>query len=455
MQDLTKGYPAKIIIMFTIPLIIGNIAQNLYNITDSKIVSLYVGVGALAAVGATSAISNLLVGFLNGLTQGFAIMTARHFGAENRTGVRRAVAGTFLLTAIFTVLLTALGLSLAKPVLILLHTPQEIMADAVAYIRIILCGLVFASVFNMCANTLRAIGDSKRPLYCIFGSIVINIFLDILFTKYLAMGIRGAAFATIISQALCAAACLMILFIKTKVILPKKEEWILSGREYRELLSFGFAMSFMFCLISIGTIILQSGINGLGTTVMIAHVAARKILDISMVMIYTIGFAMTTYVSQNYGAGRIDRIRQGVTQAILIDSLITTVLIVLCYLFSRDLVGWVASSGDPEIIRNGEIYLKIGVTCFYALGPLFIFRCSLQGMGAKLTPLLTSTMEMCIKVLSVLFLVPRLKYLGIALTEPISWFAMLAVLIVGYVSAIRKLKNSCNCDKDERNLNKG
>lgn len=442
MKDLTKGYPAKVIILFTIPMVIGNIAQQLYNITDSKIVSLYVGSTALAAVGATSAISNILVGFLNGLTQGFAIVTAKNFGAKKDRELRRSVAGTFLLVALFAALLTTLGLIFARPILGLLNTPDEIFEDAAAYISIIIRGLTFSAIFNMSANTLRSVGDSKRPLYCIFGSIIINVGLDILFTKYLHMGVKGAAIATIISQFLCALACLLILFIKTNSIIPHKDELIISAKEYAELINFGFAMAFMGCIVNLGTIVLQSGINSLGTTVMTAHVAARRVLDIMMVMVFTTGLAMTTYASQNYGAGRIDRIKQGVKQAIIIDSIISTVLIVFCFIFGRSLVGFIASSNDPSILNNGEMYLRIGVVCFYFLGPLFIFRCSMQGMGSKVIPLITSTMEMCIKILSTAFLVPRLGYLGICLTEPISWIVMMIVLAIGFVALIKKTESS-------------
>lgn len=438
MKDLTKGSPAKVIILFALPLMIGNVAQNLYNITDSKIVSLYVGGGALAAVGATGVISNLLIGFLNGLTQGFAIVTARHFGADNKEKLRRSMAGTFLLVAIFTVIFTVIGSIFARPVLALLNTPAEIMEDAVTYITIIIRGMVFTAIFNMCANSLRAVGDSKRPLYCIFLSIIVNIILDIVFAKYLNMGIKGVAYATVIAQAMCAFACMLILFIKAKNIIPKKEELFITLEEYHELLTFGTSMGLMGCIVNLGTIILQSGINGLGTTLVTAHVSARRFLDILMVMVYTIGFAMTTYVSQNYGAGKIDRIKTGVRQAIIIDSIITTVLIIFCFIFGRNIVGWIASSDNLEILQNGEMYLRIGVVFFYALGPLFIFRCSLQGMGSRFVPLLTSTMELCIKILSVAFLVPWLGYLGIALTEPISWVAMMIVLAIGYGITIKK-----------------
>lgn len=438
MKDLTKGFPAKVIIMFALPLIIGNIAQSLYNITDSKIVSLYVGSNALAAVGATGVIVNLLVAFLNGLTQGFAIVTAKYFGAKKDKELRQSIAGTFLLVAVFSVALMIIGLVLSRPILVILNTPEEILEDAVSYIRIILSGLVFSAIFNMSANSLRAVGDSKRPLYCIFMSIIVNVVLDIIFTKNLHMGIKGAALATIISQALCALACILVMFIKTKSIIPRKNEIIISARGYAELINYGFAMAFMLCIVNLGTVILQSGINGLGTVVVTSHIAARRILDVMMVNVYTIGLAMTTYASQNYGAGRLDRIKQGVKHAIIMDTAISTVLIIFGFIFGRTLVSWIASSANPEILNNGEMYLRIGTVCFYALGPLFIFRCTLQGMGAKAIPLITSTMELCIKILSVLALVPWLKYLGIALTEPLSWIAMTIVLAIGYIKEIKK-----------------
>lgn len=438
MKDLTKGFPAKVIILFAIPLMIGNIAQQLYNITDSKIVSLYVSSASLGAVGATAVISNLLIGFINGLTQGFAIVVAKHFGAKKMKNLRRTVFGIFVLTAIAAVLLTVVGILFVNPVLNLIGTPSDLITDSVSYLRIILFGIMFSAIYNMCANILRAVGDSKRPLYCLFISIVVNIILDLAFVKLLNMGINGAAYATIIAQFICALMCFGILIFKAKELVPNPDEHDFTVSEYKELINFGLAMGLMGCIVNIGTIILQSAINGLGTIVVTAHIAARRVLDILMVMVYTIGFSMTTFVSQNYGAGRCDRIKQGIKHAVVMTSIITTILTIWTYLFGVDVVGWIASSRDEEILINGEMYLKIGVIFFYALGPLFIFRCSLQGMGAKSVPLITSTMELVIKILSVIFLVPRLGYLGIALTEPISWTIMMAFLLVGIV---RTLKN--------------
>lgn len=441
MKDLTKGFPAKVIILFAIPLMIGNIAQQLYNITDSKIVSLYVSSNSLAAVGATAVVSNLLIGLMNGLTQGFAISISRCFGAKDMKNLRRNVFGIAVLTAICALVLMTVGIITVAPLLKLLGTPADIMDEAISYLRIILIGVLFTALFNMSANILRAIGDSKRPLYCLFASIILNIILDLVFIRVFCWGIKGAAYATIISQLICSFSCLGILVIKTKEILPSKDELNLKSEEYKELMSLGLAMGLMGCLVNIGSVILQTSINGLGTVVITAHTSARRVLDILMVMVYTIGFSMTTYTSQNYGAGKIERIRKGIIHAVIIDTIIATAIIIWSFMFGVNVVSWVASSQNPEILRNGELYLKIGVVFFYALGPLFIFRCSLQGMGAKSVPLITSAMELLIKIISVKFMVPTLGYLGVALTEPVSWVVMMIFLLIGVIIALRKQQN--------------
>ena len=328
----------------------------------------------------------------------------------------------------------------------LLGTPSDIMLDAIAYLKIILIGVIFIAFYNMSANILRAVGDSKGPLYCLFASIIINLVLDLVFIRVFQWGIEGAAYATIISQLICALLCTVLLFVKTKEIIPTRAEFDLKINEYKKLLTFGFAMGLMACIINVGSVILQTGINGLGTTVVVAHTAARRVLDIIMVMVYTTGFAMTTYASQNYGAGKIDRIKQGIIHAVIIDTVISTIILVWTFIFGADVVAWVASSQNPEILHNGELYLKISVVFFYVLGPLFIFRCSLQGMGEKSTPLITSGMELVVKILSVIFLVPRLGYTGVALTEPISWFVMTIVLFIGVVLAFKK------CETEGRSL---
>lgn len=432
MKDLTKGYPAKVIMMFAIPLMFGYIFQQFYNMADSKIVSTYVGTDALAAVGATTVVFNTMIFFVNGLTQGFSILIANSFGAKDMSGLRKNVAGTIVYTVLATVIMTVAGLIFIVPLLNLLQTPGEIMGDATIYVKIIIAGMGTSSLYNMCANMLRAVGDSKNPLYCLMVAVATNIALDIVFVRDLQMGIAGAAYATVIAQALAGLMCLGIIFWKFREILPKKDDWKFEIGRYRNLFTTGISMALMGCIVNIGTIVLQGAINGLGTDIVAAHTATRRVFDVMTVILYTVGIAMTTYAGQNMGAGEPKRVRQGVRHANLIVTGFTTLLIGFCYLFGEPLLIWVTATENPAIVEPSVMYLKVSVWLFYVLGPLFVMRCTLQGMGRKVIPLVSSLLEMVIKVLSAGLLVPALGYFGVALTEPISWIVMIIPLIVAY-----------------------
>lgn len=433
MKDLTKGYPAKVIMMFAIPLMFGYIFQQFYNVADSKIVSTYVSTDALAAVGATAVVFNTIIGFVNGLTQGFTILVANSFGAKDMSRMRRFVAGTIVLTFSVAIVMTILGLVFIVPILEALNTPAEIMADAVAYVRIILAGIVFTALYNMCANILRAVGDSKNPLYCLVVAVVANIGLDLLFVCGFSWGIEGAAYATIIAQALAGFLCGAIILIKFRDVLPKKEDWTLEPGQYPNLITTGLSMGMMGCIVNIGTIVLQGAINSLGTDIVAAHTASRRVFDVLTVTLYTVGIAMTTYASQNMGAGKPERVRQGVRHSNLIVTGITTALIVICYLLGKPLLSWLVGSDNAEILDASVMYLKVSVWFFYVLGPLFVLRCTLQGMGRKIIPICSSIMELVVKILSAAFLVPAFAYVGVAFTEPISWIVMIIPLIVAYM----------------------
>lgn len=438
MKDLTKGYPAKVIMMFAVPLMFGYIFQQLYNMADSKIVSEFVGTDALAAVGATAVVSNTIISFINGLTQGFSILVANSFGARDMNRMRRFIAGTIALTALVVVVLTVVGLIFIVPILKLLNTPEAIMSEAVAYVRIIIAGIVFTALYNMCANILRAVGDSKTPLYCLLVAVVSNIGLDLLFVAVFHWGIEGAAIATVIAQAMSGILCGAFILIKFKNILPGREDWVLETGQYSSLISAGISMGLMGCVVNIGTIVLQGSINCLGTKIVAAHTAARRVFDILSVTIYTVGVAMTTFASQNMGADKPARVRQGVRHSILIVSVMTTILIVVCYLFARPVLVWITSTKDTAIIDAGVMYSRISIVFYYVLGPLLVLRCTLQGMGRKIIPVFTSVLEMLVKVLSANFLVPAFGYVGVAFTEPISWIVMTLVLVAAYLSGNRR-----------------
>lgn len=434
MKDLTKGYPAKIIIMFAIPIICGNIFQQLYNIADSKIVSTYVSTNAFAAVGATGVVSNTIIGFISGLTQGFAIPVANSYGAKDYKRMHRYIAGTIILSMVVAAVLTILSLLFIGQLLQVLHTPSDILQDAIAYVRIILSGTILTALYNMCANVLRAVGDSKTPLYCLMTAVVINIGLDLFFVKVLDMQIKGAAYATVIAQGVAAVMCMCYIGARFREILPHREEWKPETGQYSDLITTGLSMGLMSCIVNIGTVVLQGAINGLGTSIVAAHTAARRIFDILTVALFSIGIAMTTYVSQNMGAGKSERVRQGVRQAIIMETAITTVLIIICFAFAEPVFHWLTSSDDRQIIEPAVMYSHISIIFFYVLGPLFVLRCSLQGMGRKVIPVCSSVLEMVIKILSAQFLIPVFAYTGVAFTEPISWVAMTLLLAVAYLT---------------------
>lgn len=435
MKELTKGKPWKVILLFAIPIICRSIFQQLYNFVDSKIVSTYISTNAFAAVGATAVVSNTIIGFLNGFTQGFAISVANSYGAKDYKRMRKYIAGSIVLAFSIAIILTAVSLFFIGDLLKILATPEDIMGDALAYVKIILCGIIFTAVYNLCANILMAVGDSKTPLYCLIVALVINTGLDILFVKGLSMGIKGAAYATIISQAIAGGLCVIYIFMRFKIIVPSKGDWRLEKKQYPELFTTGLSMGLMGCIVNVGTLALQNAINKLGTAYVAAHTAARKLFDMLTILIFSIAVAMTTFVSQNMGAGKFARVRQGIRQAIYMATIATTFLIFVCYTFGEGILKWITSTDDATIISAAVMYMKISIVFFYVLGPLLILRCSLQGMGHKVMPLFSSAMEMVVKIVSANLIVPVLAYKGVAFTEPISWVLMTIMLTVSYMIA--------------------
>jgi len=433
MKDLTKGYPAKVIMMFALPLMFGNIFQQFYNMADSKIVSTYVGTGALAAVGATAVISNTLIAFINGSTQGYSILVANSFGAKDMKRLRQFVAGMMVLTACITFIIMSAGMLFIESILRLLNTPAEIMPDAVAYVRIILIGIVFTALYNMCANILRAVGDSKTPLYCLLIAVVANIVLDLLFVCVFHWGIEGAAIATIIAQAMSGFMCAGIILKKFREVLPTREDWKPEPGQYGNMIWTGLSMALMGCIVNVGTITLQGAINGLGTDIVAAHTAGRRVFDILGVALFTVGMAMTTFASQNMGAGKAKRVRQGVRHANFMVTGLTVVIQIIWLLFGEAVLHWITGSNNQEILDSAKLYMNVMIWFMYVLGPLFVLRCTLQGLGRKIIPLVSSFVELVIKVLSAKLLVPILGYLGVAFTEPISWIVMIIPLIVAYL----------------------
>lgn len=433
MKDLTKGSPIKVIWWFALPMIIGQIAQQLYSFADAAIVGNCISSDAFAAVGATSVISNMLIGFLNSATLGLAIPIARCFGAKDEKHMRKCIGVSALLTLFASILLTIFSLFFIYKILELLDTPIEIISMSYDYAKVILAGLIFTSLYNFSANLLRAVGDSRTPLFFLGIAIVLNICMDLLFIQVFHAGVGGAALATVLSQAVAGIACIIFIFKKCPYLIPKKGEYHVNSEDMHDLVFSALSMGFMSCIVNIGTVILQGAINGLGTDIITAHTAARKVFDIFTVILYIIGNATTTFVSQNIGAGYIDRVKKGVKAAILLNTIITTFIIVICWPIAPWLLKLVAGTHSAAVIDPAVMYIRFSVCCFYVLGPLFVLRCSMQGMGRKIVPLASSTLEMIGKILAVLLLTPRFGYFGVTITEPIIWACCTLMLSIMYM----------------------
>ncbi|MFR8859135.1 MAG: MATE family efflux transporter, partial [Enterococcus faecium] len=319
MRDLTKGSPAKLILLFTVPLLIGNVFQQFYNMIDMIIVGQTLGKNALAAVGATGSLTFLIIGFAQGLTAGLAIITAQRYGAKDYRGLKKSFAASVVISLVVTVILTVLSLLFIRPMLQLMQTPPEILDQAQTFISIILLG-IFASVsFNLLSNVIRALGDSRTPLFFLIIAVIINVVLDLIFIIYFGMGVEGAAIATVIAQVSSSVLCLVYIKKKMPLLQLRKKDFNFDKEEFRVHLNAALPMAFQSSIIAVGAIVLQAALNSLGTDVVAAQAAAGRIDQFANQPMMSFGIAMATFTAQNYGAKEYGRILQGVRQTLLMS----------------------------------------------------------------------------------------------------------------------------------------
>ena len=448
MKDLTKGHPGKLIILFALPLLIGSVFQLFYNLVDTRIIGETLGTEALAAVGATSTMNNLIIGFLIGLTNGFAILTARDFGAKDEEGMRKNIAGTLLLGSMVAMILTVVSVAFLPQILRLLNMPEQLMDEGISYIRIILLGMICAMLYNVCASTLRAVGDTVSPLIFLIISTVCNIGLDYLFILGFKWGVSGAALATVIAQLGSAIMCFIYMRRRYPHLRLKLSDFRLSTDHIMQLLTTGLSMGLMQSLVSLGTVALQGAINTFGTYTIVAHSAARRVTELFMLPFSAFGMTMATYCGQNRGAGRLDRVCEGLRKAILMVWGWCLLVLVASYTISPYLIKLITATTIEEIIDTAVLYLKID-TLLYAVPALIsILRNALQGLGDKVTPIFSSFIELLGKVLVVVFLTPKLKYMGIILAEPIVWVLMVIPLIIRMRSLLKAVPVSSRAAVD-------
>lgn len=432
-NDMTTGSPVKLILAFAIPLFIGNIFQQIYNIADTMIAGYNLGDSAIAAIGATGSIYSLLMNFASGLNNGYGIIVAQAFGAKNQDKLKKSIAAMIVLDIAITVILTVLSLAFLTPLLRLISIPESIFSDAYAYIAIIIAGMLTTIAYNMFAGIMRAVGNSRTPLYFLIISCVINLTLDSLFIIGLGWGVEGAAWATVIAESFSALFSAAYVYGKYRDILPNRKHFHLDMPLLKEMASTGFAMGLMLCVVDIGSVIYQRAINGLGEMLIVSHTAARKLIGIMMMPLASIATAYSTFTSQNWGAGKTERIRQTLKKVMAMEVGWGLFSCVLMFLFGETAVCFLTGTSDSEVIANAVLSVRLHFICYPALGVLLALRTSLQAIGRKAAPVISSSFELIVKMLAGFWLIPLLGYLCVCLTEPVTWVVCAGFLIIAYV----------------------
>lgn len=432
--NMTEGSPVRLIMAFAVPLFIGNIFQQIYSLADTMIAGRFLGDQAIAAIGATSSIYSLLMNITWGLNNGCCIVLSRAFGAGEGKTFKKAVAVMMELNLAIALVLTAFFLVFLRPAMVLLHTPEDIFGQAWLYIVVILAGTVTTVAYNACAGYLRAMGNSRTPLYFLILSSLLNLALDVFFIVILKSGIAGAAWATVIAEAVSAVLCGVYIYKNYKEYLPEAQDFRPQGDMIKEMLSTGLSMSLMQSVFSLGSVVMQSAINSLGTAVITAHTASRRIYEMLMVPMTCVSSADSTFVGQNYGAKKYRRIAEANRKMLAVEFLWSVFSIAVSWMFGRSLAIWLTSTTNETIISNALLNLRMSTACFFPLGALFVLRYSMQAMGHKVLPVLSSMIELAVKVISAVVFVPKFGYLGVTVTEPAIWCMCAVFLGIFYVT---------------------
>lgn len=431
-RNMTEGDPLRLMLAFAVPLFIGNIFQQIYSMVDTIVVGHHLGDQAIAAVGASASLYSLIVNFAGGLNNGYGILVAQRFGSNRIREMKQTIAGMMILDGAAAAILTALALIFLRPLLRFMNTPAAIFEQSYTYISIICAGMVATIAYNMFSAIFRALGNSRSSLYFLIISSVLNIVLDVLFVMKFDMGVGGAAFATVLSQTVAALLCCGYALRYYRDYLPRRSDFRVSAGTLGNLFSMGIAVALMSSLVDLGSVIFQRANNVLGETIIAAHAAARKLLSIAMQPQATFAMAASTFVGQNWGAGRTDRIRDALKKAFLLEVVWSIVAVIALNVFGGALVRLTTGTDDPVVVENAVLSLRVHLTTFPVLGILFCLRSSMQSMGWKVAPVLSSCIELGMKILSALWLIPHLGFLGTCMTEPITWVLMTAFLLVVY-----------------------
>ena len=439
-KNMTEGNPLKIILLFSVPVLLGNLFQQFYNMVDTIIVGQYLGEEALAAVGSTGCLMFLVLGFANGIAQGFGVMVSHSYGARDYKLLKHYVALSLILTLIVSAILTAITVTGSRQLLLWMNTPDNILELANDYIQVIFAGIILTMGYNVASGILRGIGDSKTPLYFLILSSILNIVLDIFLIVVIPLGTAGAAYATVISQGVSAVLCYIYMFRKFDILKIDRSDIYIDRVGVVNMLSVGIPMALNYSITAIGTMIFQSAVNVFGSSVVAAYTAASKVCNISTQTMPTLGTAMATYCAQNLGAGKIDRIFAGMKQAFFLCLIAAGLAAAVCTFGGRFIVSWFISNPTEEIYEYAMQYLYTISWFMLPLAWIFAYRNALQGLGEGFVPMISGIVELVSRYVIILLFAEPFGYKGVCFADPAAWVTTGVLLIITYFCWKKKVQ---------------
>lgn len=441
-KSMTTGNIGKHLVSFAIPMILGNLFQLTYNAADSIIVGRYAGENALAAVGTSNPIMNIITFFIIGICMGASVLMSEFYGAGEHDKLKREISTSIIIGSIFTVVLSILCIVLAKPLLLLIRTPIEILRDAVVYLRIIFVGLIFTFFYNLYASTLRSMGDSKTPIYFVMIAAVVNVLLDLLFVGYYNFGVAGAAYATIISQAISSTLCVIYANKKMEILRFKKGQLVVDKSLIKQTVSYSWYTSMQQTVLYIGKVFVQGAVNPLGVESIATFNAVNRVDDFAFTPQQSIAQGITTFIAQNRGANQVDRIKKGFRRGIQLEIAYWFLLVGVVYFGASSLMKLFINDVDAKVVSLGTEYLK-AMAIFYIL-PAFTngIQGYFRGMGKMKVTLRATTVQMIVRVIFAYILAAKMGITGIAYACLAGWIAMLLYEIPTYVLLQKNLKEN-------------
>lgn len=439
-RNLTEGSPLKLIIAFSIPMILGNLFQQLYNFVDTMIVGHFLGLDALAGVGATGCINFLIIGFCMGMCSGFAIPVAQMFGAKDYKKLRKFFANSLYLSVIFSVVIATVVSIFCRQILVLMRTPSDVIEYSYTYILTLFIAIPITFLYNILAGVIRAIGDSKTPLIFLIISTFINLGLDILFIAGFDMGVFGAALATVLSQLISGIMCIVVILKKFEVLHISGNEWKFDNRCNRKLIAMGLPMGLQYSITAIGSVILQSSVNMLGPVAVAAMTAASKVNMLFLCVLDALGASMATYGGQNLGAGKIDRIKKGTKSAVFVGITYSIVAFIVVIFVRRPLINLFVDEPNPDMINMAALHVLVTTGCLTLLVFVNNLRFLIQGVGYSSFAILAGVFEMIARTVAGIVFIPAFGFLGACVASPFAWLLADCFLVPAYIFVVKRLE---------------